>query len=908
MKLYLIDGSSFLYRSYYALKPMHTSTGKPVQATFGFCRIIKKLTKDFSIDHAALVWDSKGETARHKIYSAYKQTRQAAPSDLFEQKEDIQEFAHLIGLHQVAMPGVEADDLMASLAKDFADKGHEVIIVSSDKDMRQIVSDHIIIFDPFKNEFLDVDAVEKKYGFPITKLPFYFALIGDASDNIPGVGGIGPKGAEKLVTQFESLEELYANIDKAGTARTQELLRASKDNAFLSYQLFLLRYYQTDVTVDDLKFDQNNFKNAAPLFEQLQFTSLLKEIKQAEPEQQQEHTQQVRQSFAEQYGYHFKLVVTRDALEHMCHEIREARCCALDTETNSLAPLQSTLVGISFCCQKGTAYYIPVGHTTGEQQLPKEVIFSALKPILEDEHIEKYLHHTKFDQLVLYAAGINLKGVVFDTVLAADLVKGTGESIGLKSLSSAYFSETMMAFKEAVNAKKLKTFDQVPLHDALDYAAADAHQTFQLVPFLKHKLYAPELGGVAQERLYYDIELPLVQVLCDMEKRGIFLDVDVLREVDKHVSQELHVLKRNISESVGMMDSVLNLNSPQQVSHLLFEILGLKPLKKTAGKKRYSTDHEVLIALSKEHPVPGYILQYRELFKLKSTYIDALPTFINPTTGRIHTTFRQTGIATGRLSSSDPNMQNIPADMGAYSIRTAFKAAPGKSFIAADYSQMELRVLAHVSGDEHLTRAFLMGEDIHTLTAQGLFDVSAQNVTQEQRQIAKRINFSIMYGVTPHGLSQDLGISHAQAKEYIEKYMAQYPGVKAWIEHVISDATQHGYVTTWHGRRRYVPELREKNHTLQQAGQRIAVNTIVQGTAAEIMKLGMLHVQKAFEEKNIPAHMILQIHDELLLETHQDFIEATTETLQSTLQSVVTWRVPLLVNVRSGKTWFDVSK
>lgn len=906
MKLYLIDGSSFLYRSYYAIKPMTAPDGTPVQATFGFCRMIKKLVKDFNIDHAALVWDSKGPTIRHEMFPAYKEQRQAPPSDLFEQKVDIQEFADRIELHQVSMPGIEADDLMFSLARDFSQQGHEVVIVTSDKDMRQAVTNNITIFDPFKNEIFDTVAIEKKYGFSIEKLPFYFALIGDASDNIPGVRGIGPKGAEKLVQQFASLEDLYAHSATVGTARTQELLLASKENAFLSYQLFLLQYYSTGVTIDDLAFDKNNFKNAAPLFERLHFVSLLKEIAPLQKHKEKEAEYQVYQTFAQKYGYTFILVDTPELLEQLCSEIKEAGCCALDTETDSLTPLQSELVGISFCCKKGTAYYVPIAHQlsiTDKGQLPKENIFKYLKPLLEDENIKKYLHHAKFDQLVLYNAGIDLKGIVFDTVIAADLVKEAGESIGLKVLSELYFTQTMATFKEAVTDKKLKSFAQVPLSDALDYAAADAHQTFQLVPLMQKKLHE-----LPDEKLYYDIELPLIQVLCSMEKAGIFLDTHVLQTINTHVTHEINRLVKKIADTVGMTESVLNLNSPAQVSQLLFTTLGLKSVKKTAGKKSESTDQEVLTVLAQEHPVPGYILQYRELFKLKSTYIDALPNFINPKTGRIHTTFRQTGIATGRLSSSDPNLQNIPADMGAHSIRTAFKAGNGKRFVSADYSQMELRVLAHLSDDKNLLQAFLSRQDIHTHTAQGLFGVSFEQVTHEQRQIAKRINFSIIYGVTPHGLAKDLGVSHAQAKEYIEKYKAQYPIVQEWMEQVIVDAQKHGYVTTWYGRRRHIPELREKNHTLQQAGQRIAINTVVQGTAAEIMKLGMLHLQKAFEQENLSAQMILQIHDELLIEVSEHEVENTAQTLQNVLQSVVAWKVPLVVTVRDGLTWFDVSK
>lgn len=897
--IYLIDGSSFLYRSYYALKPLHAPDGTAVQAVYGFVRMINKLIKQFQPRYCALVWDSKGTTARHTIYPDYKATRQAAPSDLHTQKALIQEFAHLIQLHQVAQEGVEADDLMASLARDYAEQGYTVVIITSDKDMRQIVDEQIVVFDPFKNLVLDKATLEKKYGFSLKKLPFYFGLIGDSSDNIPGVKGIGPKGAEKLVQQFDSMAALYDQLNEAGSERTQMLLAQGKENAFLSEQLFTLRYYQTGVTLEQLQFNNPaTIASARPLFERLNFTSLLKESGHGLSAQAT-----ATFSFAERYGYTFVTVTTEEILAQMCDEIRSAGACALDTETDGVAVRQSTLVGLSFCCKVGTAYYIPIAHTTGEPQLDRTVIFNYIAPLLEDTSLAKHLQNAKFDMHVLSNAGIELQGLAFDTMVAAGLLRHEGDRLGLKILSERYCNETMLTYKEVVSDQKLQNFTQVPLARATDYAAADAHQTFKLVELLQHALRAEQ-----QEKLFYELEMPLVNVLYEMEKEGIRLSVKRLQELDEKVAHQLSILAETIAAHAGVIPGTVNLNSPQQVSDLLFVHLGIKPLKKTASKTGYSTDYEVLATLAHEHPIAGMIMEYRELFKLKSTYIDALPSAVNPSTGRLHTTFKQTSVATGRLASADPNLQNIPDMRGELSIRSAFKADHGQRFIAADYSQMELRVLAHLSHDTQLLNAFLTGEDIHTHTAIGLFGGAADAITHEQRQLAKRINFSILYGMTPFGLAKDLGISQSQAKEYIQNYMAHYPQVEAWIAQVIDETKQHGYVTTWYGRRRYLPEIHEKNHSLYQQACRVAVNTKVQGTAAEIMKLGMLQLQAAFGEQLPEAKILLQIHDELLITVPEASVERGTEIVAAVLQNVVAWEVPLVVSVRSGSDWGEVSK
>lgn len=884
--IFLVDGSSFLYRAYYGLRPMHTSKGLGVQAVYGFCRMIKKLTNQFSPEYFAVVWDSKGATVRHEMFSEYKATRQAAPSDLFEQKEYIQEFARATSLKQVEVPGIEADDLMYSIAQDFHMHDFTTILVTSDKDMGQSVSEDIFLFDPFKEIIIDSKNLEEKYGFPVEKLPFYFALIGDASDNIPGVRGIGPKGAQALVNQFVSLEDLYNNLDKVPKERTRELLIAARESAFLSYELFLLRYYDLNIKKDDFKYDAHNWANARKIFEELEFKSLLASLPQEAAAQQE--------LFSLQKKYNFIAITTQEQLEQVCQLITQKKLCALDTETDGLRPLQANMVGVSLCVEEGTAYYIPANH----------MVIARLNKLFEDISIKVYMHHAKFDLMVCAHAGITIKGLVFDTLLAASLVTQDWQRIGLKYLSDFYLHEKMLSFDDVVKKNGYKNFAQVPLELATEYAAADAHQTLRLVPILENELATHE-----QKNLYYTIEFPLIKILLAMEKEGILLDKEVLKTIDIQVTRELDILRTHIIDLVGEHYAHINLNSPKQLEELLFVELKLTPQKKTTQKTGYSTDQEVLQELAKVHPVPALIIKYRELFKLKSTYIDALGSFVNPQTGRIHTTFSQISTATGRLASSEPNLQNIPVESTTeVHIRSAFKAPAGYMFLSADYSQIELRVLAYLSQDQTLKTAFLAGEDIHARTASGLFDVPLTHVTHDQRQVAKRINFSILYGLTPYGLSKDLDINFNTAKLYIEKYLAQYPGVMSWMEQVIREVYDKGYVTTLWGRRRYLPGIYEKNKSLYELARRMAINTKAQGTAAELMKIGMINVDTVIREKNLGAKMILQIHDELLIAVPDNQVNETQNIIAQTLQNVVQWDVPLLVTTRTGKDWYEVTK
>lgn len=895
--VYLIDGSSFLYRAYYGLRPLQTPAGLSVQAVYGFCRMLKKLLDTVQPQYIALIWDSPGKTARAELYQEYKATRQAPPNDLFEQKEHIMHFADMIGLCQVARSGVEADDIMFSLMQDYTQLGYDCVLVTSDKDMLQVLGEHVTMLDTFKDRTLTRDDAERMLGFSIEKFTFYYALLGDASDNIPGVKGVGAKGAAELVKQFDSLHDLYARLDQVPKERTRKLLQEQKEQAFLSYELFKLRYCACNIPLDMLAFDVQQWSRARPLFQEWNFKSLLASFTDA-------HAAMVtKQNAFSQYDLH--TVTTTQQLDALIDHMRTAGACALDTEGSGLQPLHHECVGISVCCQEKSAYYIPFGHKTGAPQLTRDQVLHALKPLLEDPLYPKYMHHAKFDKEVLWNAGITVNNVVFDTMIAASLLTQEGQRVGLKFLSERYLHEQMISYGEVTAGLAIKDFAYVPLALATTYAAVDALQTFRLQKILHQELMEDPL----LQRVFTTIEMPLMEVLYAMEIEGIYVDVQELGALSRIMMQHMKIVEEKIVQFIPA-DQPLNLNSPRQIEKLLFHDLGLPPQKKSGKGTSFSTDQEVLQALKPLHPVPGWLLAYRELAKLKGTYIDALPTYINPRTGRIHTNFSQIGVATGRLSSSDPNLQNIPSAHSDYggAIRRAFKPKQGHLFVSVDYSQIELRVLAYFSQDQALVDAFLSGQDIHAQTAARLFNVSLDQVSDGQRQIGKRINFSVLYGLTPYGLSRDLGISIAQAGEYITTYFQQYPGVVRWMDDVVQEAKDHGFVRTWQGRKRYIPGIYQTNKALYQEARRVAINTKAQGTAADIMKLAMIALNRAFADYQLEAQLVLQIHDELLItvvQRHQEHVERLTKDI---LENIVDWQVPLVVTLRSGATWREASK
>lgn len=897
--IYIFDGSSFLYRAYYGLRPLHAPSGVAVQAVYSFCRMLKKLIDECNMHYVAIVWDSKGKTTRHELYPEYKATRQAPPSDIFQQKEYILQCADLIQAKQITVPGIEADDIMYSIAQEQCKQGMTAVLITLDKDMRQTVGNNIWLYDPLKQQLIDSQGVEKASGgIPVEKIPFYYALIGDTSDNIPGVKGIGPKTAHDLVLQFDSLDQLYEQIHSIDKGRIRQLLVDQKKEAFLSLKLFLLQYHPTGLQTEDFYFDLSKWSNAYPLFEELGFKSLLPSASQKE---------KVVSSLQEKKAYwsslNFVTVTTTDQLHALRAHLEAASAFACDTETDSLRPLECRLVGISFSTDATHTWYVACGHKTTEPQCSLDEIKTILGPIFADKTYKKIMHHAKFDCLVLYANGLPVNGVIFDTMIAARLCMQEWQKIGLKPLSEHFLNEEMFSYDEIVKQEKLPNFAHVPIQQAVLYAGADARQTMQLYPVLCKELEKQNLTS-----LYYSIEHPIMKILCLMEEQGILIDAAVLEKISIEVDKELDRLEQAICKEAGMLPGTINLNSPRQIEQLLFYTLKLPPQKRSGKGTSYSTDYEVLMKLRDLHTVVDHLISYRELSKLKNTYVDVLPSYINSKTGCIHTTFSQTAVATGRLSSSEPNLQNIPASGYGMAIRDAFKPQPHHIFFAADYSQIELRILAHLSQDHRLIDAFVHDRDIHQETAAQLFDIPLDSVTHEQRQLGKRINFSVLYGLTPYGLSRDLNISFADAKIYIDRYFKQFPGVSAWMEKVIQETKKTGYVETFWKRRRYIPAIHERNKTLYQEACRVAVNTVVQGTAADMMKLGMIALQQRIDQEGFAAHLILQIHDELLISGDQSKQEAIKQSITTALESVVSWSVPFKITIRSGNTWKEASK
>ncbi len=896
--LCLIDGSSLLYRSYYGVRPLSTASGETTQAIYGFCRTIKKVIDELKPTYLVVAWDTKGPTKRQEVYTQYKQNRQAPPSDLITQKHHILKFLEIVNIAQTSQQGVEADDLISSIIKDGIAPNFTVI--TGDKDLHQLLAENVSVFDPFKQKLITKESFVQERGFEPEELLLYHSLLGDASDNIPGVKGVGKKTAEKLTQQYHTLENLYEQIESITPKGVKQKLIDSRENALLSKLLFTLQYEKLSVSLSDTEYAPSHWKKAVSFFEQL-------EIKPFAPNGVSLETtiEQKQETISHEFTH--SLINTEKQLLDLVTRLQKQPIFALDTETTGIRPLHDQLVGISIAYNESHGYYIPFGHNTIEQQLNVNTVLNTLRPVFENKSIKKTLHNAKFDLMFLKQSGISVQGVSFDTLLAADLLRKTNEKISLKNLSLRILNEPMMTFEETL--KKVKNFADVPLNDAALYASHDAVQSYKLYLVLSKELERIE----SLNKLFNEIEFPLMSVLISMESEGILLNTEVLNKIKEQVSERLVTIRTKIAACLeggkkSIDASTVNFNSPKQLEEILFDILHLPVVKKSKSGKR-STDHEVLTTLQKYHPVPGLIIQYRELFKLISTYLEPLPNEISQRTGKIHTTYSQTITATGRLSSSQPNLQNIPVgkEFGSL-VRNAFVADSGKKFISADYSQIELRILAHVSQDPALLDAFKHNKDIHRQTAAQICNVPEDEVTNEQRQIGKKINFSIMYGLTPFGLSRDLGISPSTAKEYIENYFKQYPGIKTWMDTVIDQAKTSGFVQTLLGRRRFVPGLHEKNKNLFEAEKRVAINTPIQGTAADLIKKAMLTIQEQIEAKKMAGRIILQIHDELVLECPENEVDELTVMVKKCMSNVIFWEVPLDISIRTGDNWGEASK
>jgi len=878
-EIYLIDGSSYIYRAYHTTQGLSNSKGFPTGAIFGFTNMLVKTLKDKQPSRIAVVFDARGPTFRHEQFEAYKATRPPMPEDLSVQIPVIHDLVAAYRLPMLSLPGYEADDIIATLTEEARAKGLPVVIVSGDKDLMQLVGDDIRMWDPQRDKIYDAAAVKEKFGVGPDRLLDLLAMMGDTSDNIPGVPGVGPKTAAKLIEQFGSLDGVFEHIDEISPKGTKDKIAANRDKALLSRDLVRLNdHVRLDKTVDDLKVPEPDTTKLRELFKELEFKRYLDELP--------------TEKTLDYSGY--ETVTTAEGLRAWMDRIGEAKRFAVDTETTSEQPVRAELVGISLCCEDGKAAYIPVGHTYGDQLEKKEVL-DAIRPVLEDPKFEKIGQNIKYDLIVFRNEGIDIHGIACDTMLASYLLDPSRRGHSLDALSQIFLDHAMIPIKDLIGSgKSQRLFSDVDIPEAAEYSAEDADVTFRIAEILCPRIEEEGLG-----QLFRDLELPLVPILADMELAGVKVDTGYLQKLSKEFGGMIAATEAEIYDISG---EEFNINSPKQLGGILFEKLGLKPVKKT--KSGPSTSLDVLEQLALEHDLPRKILEYRSIFKLKSTYVDALTDLVNPKTGRIHTSYNQAVAATGRLSSSDPNLQNIPVRSAeGRKIRRAFIPEDGYLFVSADYSQIELRLIAHLSGDSRLQQAFASGEDVHSITAASVFGVTPAHVTPEMRQKAKTINFGIIYGMGPFNLSQQLGVGLKMARKYLDDYFNTYAGVKRYMDEVPEVAARDGYVTTILGRKRYLPDLNSPNKIQQQAARRMAINTPMQGSAADIMKLAMIHVDRSLKKEKLPARMILQVHDELILEVREDAAVDAAALLKRGMEGVYPLSVPLVVDTATGKNW-----
>lgn len=879
-EIYLIDGSTYIHRAYHTTGGLSNSQGFPTGAVFGFANMLTKTLKEKSPTRMVVVFDSRGPTFRHERYSEYKANRPSMPEDLAVQIPKIRELVDAYHLPSLAVSGYEADDIIATVATQARKAGLGVVIVSGDKDLMQLVDEETIMWDPQKDKIYDPAAVEKKFGVKPEQVLDFLALMGDTTDNIPGVPGVGQKTAAKLISQLGSLDNILENADEVTQKRIRENLKKHKDAALLSRDLARLdSEVPLDRRLEDLVIGEPDPDRLRALFKELEFSRLLDELPHEE-------------SAVSYSGY--VTVRSESMLKDWAEAMRTAGRFAIDTETTSQHPVLADLVGISLCAEDGKACYIPVGHTYGDQ-LPKADVLASLGPLLGDESIEKIGQNIKYDMIVLSKEGVKIKGVSCDTMLASYVLDPSRRGHSLDVLAQDFLQHRMIPIKDLIGTgKSQQPFSEVDIDVASEYACEDADVTFRLASIL-----CPRVSEEGLDELFKNVELRLIPVLEEMELAGVRIAVDYLTKLSKEFGEQLLDMEAQIHHLAGV---TFNINSPKQLAEVLFDRLGMKPIKKT--KTGPSTSIDVLETLALEHELPQKVLDYRSTFKLKSTYVDALTDMVNPKTGRIHTSYNQAVAATGRLSSSYPNLQNIPVRSAeGRKIRQAFIPEDGHVFVAADYSQIELRILAHVCGDQRLRDAFSKGEDIHAITAAGVFAVSPAHVTPEMRRKAKAINFGIIYGMGPFRLASQIGVGLKMAKKYMDEYYATYSGVKRLVDELPQKAAKDGYVTTILGRKRYLPDLNNPNKVAQQAAQRMAVNTVMQGSAADIMKLAMIAVHEAIESRKLPAKMILQVHDELVLEVRDDAVEDATRLLKQNMETVYPLSVPLVVDSAVGKNW-----
>lgn len=884
--IYLIDGSAYIYRGFHALPPLSNSKGMPTNAILGFTNILSKLIKDKKPEYAIMFFDSKGPTFRHDMYKDYKANRPPMPDDLSVQIPHIKKVTEGFRLLTIEKQGYEADDLIGTVAKNAAKQGFEVVLVTADKDFMQLIDENILMFDPMKDVVLDKDAVKDKTGVFPDKIVEIMALTGDSADNVPGVPGIGKKTAPTLIQTYGSLDGIYENIELITAKKQKENLIEHKELAYLSKKLVTI---DTEADIDiDLSESQVVAADSLLLFElfsELEFRKY----------------QQMYPKKSDISSKNYIAVTEKKQVEKLVEELETAGRFAVDTETTSVEPMHATLVGLSFSMAEGTAYYIPCGHDDPEVSIniTLEETLQLLAPVLENAEIKKIGQNIKYDKIVLKRHGIDLRGIEFDTMIASYLLNPVKRAHGLDQLAMEFLNHKTISFEEvAGKGKNAVCFSKVPVAEATPYACEDADITLTL-----YNLFHKHLEDLELTSLFSDIEMPLSKLLSEIEMTGIIVDEDKLAGLSKTFKSELDTIEADIYSLAG---EEFNIKSSQQLGQILFEKLKLPVQKKTKKKTGYSTDADVLATLATMHELPALVVRFRTLAKLKSTYTDALIKLKNLETGRVHTSYNQTVTVTGRLSSSAPNLQNIPikTEEGRL-IREAFIPQTGWTLLAADYSQIELRILAHYSKDPILIESFIADEDIHTRTAAEVFDHHPSLITKELRNQAKAINFGIVYGMSPFGLSKELGITQKMAKAYISNYFERYSGVKTFIDSTIEAAKTTESTSTLLGRLRKLPEIKSTNHNIRQFAERVAVNTPIQGTAADLIKLAMIKTDKALKDRNITANMLLSVHDEIVFEILDSDLDSAEKIIKDTMETIWDLMVPLKVNIDRGANWAE---
>ena len=879
-RFFIIDAFAYIFRSYYAIKHIDYN------AVYGFTNTLKKIIDEEKPEYIAVSFDSVEPSFRNEIYSEYKANRQEPPEDLRPQIPLIKEVVSAFNIPLIEKSGYESDDIIGTLAREAYKESVQVVIVTGDKDMLQLVKGNdVVVFDPGRTaEYLEEKDIPSYFGCKPEQVIDLLTIWGDSSDNIPGIPGIGEKGAKKLLEEYNSLDGIYENIDKIKRKSYREGLESSRDRIPMLRELVTIcQEVPLDFSMEKFKFSGIDNARCQEIFTRLNFKRLLKDI----PIE------------LDECKVDYALVDDEKKLQALCKKLKKCKKFVFDVETDSLEPLDANIVGISFCTEKNDACYVPVAHIHQEKKW-QQVVEKHLKPIFADAQIAKGAHNVKFDYAVLTNRGWECVNICFDTMILSYLLEPNENRHGLDHLAEKWLKYQTISFESVCGSgKKQISFAEADMEKAKQYASEDADICWQLYDILQEKIVENELREVCEK-----IELPLVRVLAEMEKNGIRIDCELLSKMSQNMQANIDTLE---SEIYAIAGQEFNIKSTQQLGYILFEKLQIPPLKKTSKTKSYSTGHDVLEKLAeKGYDLPIKLLDYREITKLKSTYVDALPKLVHGETNRVHTSFNQVVTATGRLSSTNPNLQNIPirTDMGR-EIRAAFIPKEDYTLISADYSQIELRIMAHYSEDETLVNAFLKGEDIHLRTASEVFDIAIESVPAELRRAAKSINFGLIYGMGDFRLAQELNISRKEARNYIASYFEKMPRIQTFREEVIAKTKELGHVRTYFGRLRQIPEITSRNKTRQKQGERLAVNTVIQGTAADIIKLAMIELQKNLREAALEANLLLQVHDELVVECAQQDEKKLVDVLKKSMENIVSLKVPLIVEAHSGPNWKD---